>query len=79
LARFGGVASWLAGGLPFLSRARSRRSVMLESIRKAVITIPEVPVQALLSIGAVASFGWLLLEDRVHPLLVYCLELYLSL
>ena len=52
---------------------------MLESIRKAVITFPEVPVQALLSVGAVASFGWLLLEDRVHPLLVYCLELYLSL
>ena len=52
---------------------------MLESIRKAVITMPDVPVQALLSVGAVASFGWLLLEDRVHPLLVYCLELYLSL
>lgn len=79
MALFGDAAFVLAGGLPFLSRARSRRSVMLESIRKAVIAIPEVPVQALLSIGAVASFGWLLLEDRVHPLLVYCLELYLSL
>ncbi|MGE5233201.1 MAG: hypothetical protein ACM3OB_03750 [Acidobacteriota bacterium] len=51
---------------------------MLESLRRAVVVIPQVPVQWLLTIGTVASFGWLLTQDLIHPLVVYCLQLYLS-
>ena len=50
---------------------------MLDSIRKQV-AVPEVPVKVLLSVGAVASFGWLLSQDVIHPIVVYALQLYLS-
>jgi len=50
---------------------------MLESARK-ISTVPEVQVRVLLSVGTIASFGWLLVQDRIHPIVVYCLQLYLS-
>lgn len=50
---------------------------MLESLRRA-IAVPQVPVHWLLSVATIASFGWLLTQDRIHPLVVYCLQLYLS-
>lgn len=37
-----------------------------------------IPLDRLLAIGSVASFAWLLLSDRVPPLVVLLLELYLS-
>jgi hypothetical protein len=52
---------------------------MIESIRKVkVAALPAVPAPALFSAVAIGSFAWLLLHDRVHPLVVYCLQLYLS-
>ena len=50
---------------------------MLQSIRKAV-PAAAIPVEWLLAAGTVASFGWLLVQDRIHPLLIYVLQLYLS-
>jgi hypothetical protein len=51
--------------------------MLLQSIRKAV-PVAEVPVEWLLATGTVVSFGWLLVQDRIHPLVIYCLQLYLS-
>ena len=52
---------------------------MLESLRKqAAVVVPQIPAKLLLSIGCVGSFAVLLAQDRVHPLVVYLLQLYLS-
>jgi len=50
---------------------------MIASVRK-VAALPAVPLPAIYSAAALLSFGWLLVQDRVHPLVVYCLQLYLS-
>ena len=50
---------------------------MLESIRR-VVTVPEIPVKALLSVGTLISFVWLLGQDLIHPLAIYLLQLYLA-
>jgi hypothetical protein len=55
-----------------------RRNVMLDSLRKHA-AVPYVPVKVLLSMGSLASFGWLLSHDLVHPIVIYALQLYLSL
>lgn len=51
---------------------------MLESARKYIGALPTVPAHVLLSAGTIASFGWLLLEDRVHPIFIYVLQIYLT-
>lgn len=51
---------------------------MLNSLRKAAIFFPEVPVRVLVPAGTLLSFGWLLVQGKIHPLVIYCLELYLS-
>jgi len=38
-----------------------------------------LPVDRLVAAGVVLSFLWLLLQDRIHPVVVHVLELYLSL
>ena len=48
---------------------------MIEAIRRS-IALPHIPVEIALSVGTVATFGWLLLQDHLHPLLVYLLQLY---
>lgn len=50
---------------------------MLDSIR-ASAAVPRVPARALFSVGTVASFGWLLANDLIHPVVIYLFELYLS-
>ena len=50
---------------------------MLESIR-ASVAVPRLPAQTLLSVGTVVSFGWLLANDLIHPVVIYLFELYLS-
>ena len=47
------------------------------SVRKHV-AVPDVPVKVLLSVGSLASFGWLLSHDLVHPIVIYALQLFLS-
>jgi hypothetical protein len=60
-----------------LYRATEEERPMLESIR-ASVALPRVPSRALLSAGTVASFGWLLANDLIHPVVIYLFELYLS-
>jgi len=50
---------------------------MLESVKK-LVAVPEIPVQWLAMAGTAVGFGWLLFQDRIHPLVVYCLQMYLS-
>lgn len=50
---------------------------MLDSVRKHV-AVPYVPGKVLLSAATVSSFGWLLANDLVHPLVIYTLQLFLS-
>ncbi len=51
---------------------------MLESARQRIITLPRVPTQLMLSVGTIASFSWLLLQDKIHPLVIYLLQAYLT-
>ena len=51
---------------------------MLEFARNRVVALPRVPAQTLFSVGTLASFAWLLLQDKIHPLVVYLLQIYLT-
>ena len=51
---------------------------MLESARNRIDALPRVPVQTVLSIGTLASFGWLMLQDKIHPIVLYLLQVYLT-
>lgn len=51
---------------------------MLESVRNRVVALPRVPTQVLLSAGTLATFGWLLLQNKIHPIVIYLLQLYLT-
>lgn len=51
---------------------------MLESIRRRVQTVPRVPTEALLSAGTLTSFVWLLLQNKIHPIVIYLLQVYLT-
>jgi hypothetical protein len=55
-----------------------RRNVMLESVRRHAAAVPQVSGRVVFSAGTLASFGWLLAHDLVHPIIVYALQLYLS-
>jgi hypothetical protein len=50
---------------------------MLDSVRNRVEALPGIPVQVLLSAGTLTSFAWLLLQNRIHPIVIYLLEVYL--
>jgi hypothetical protein len=67
-----------AGNGLAIGEGRMRRNVMLDSVRKHV-AVPQFPVKVMLSVGSLASFGWLLSHDLVHPIVIYALQLYLSL
>ena len=41
-------------------------------------SLSRVPVRALVSAGTISSFGWLLLQNKIHPVLVYLLQVYLT-
>ncbi|MEM9555486.1 MAG: hypothetical protein AAGC60_14615 [Acidobacteriota bacterium] len=51
---------------------------MLNSARNRVETLPQVPVQALLSAGTLFGFAWLLLQNKIHPFVIYLLQVYLT-
>lgn len=38
-----------------------------------------LPLDRLVGVSTVVAFFWLLLQDRIHPVAIYLLELYLSL
>ncbi|MEL7058915.1 MAG: hypothetical protein AAGN46_02695 [Acidobacteriota bacterium] len=51
---------------------------MLESARHRVEAIPGASPQVLLSAATLASFGWLLAQDRIPAFLMYVLQVYLT-
>ena len=51
---------------------------MIQAVRARVAAVPQISQQLLLAAGALASFGWLLAQDQIHPLFVYFLQLYLT-
>ncbi len=59
---------------------------MLESARNRDVAISKVPaevlaklpVEVLLSAGTLLSFAWLLLQNKIHPIVVYLLQVYLT-
>jgi hypothetical protein len=74
--------AWQSGNGLAIGERRMRRNVMLDSIRKHVavsyVPVKSGSVKVLLSVGSLASFGWLLSHDLVHPIVIYALQLYLS-
>ncbi len=56
---------------------------MLESTRNRDVAISRspaqvVPAQVLFSAGTLLSFAWLLLQNKIHPIVVYLLQVYLT-
>ena len=51
---------------------------MLESTRSRALSIPRIPVQWILSAGTLGSFTWLLLQNKIHPIVIYLLQVYLT-
>ena len=51
---------------------------MLEFTRSHVDVLPRIPVQVWLSAGTLGSFAWLLLQDKIHPAVVFLLQTYLT-
>lgn len=50
---------------------------MLDSLRQKSVAIPRIPAEALLCAGAATGFVMLLIEDRIQPIVIYLLQLYL--
>jgi hypothetical protein len=63
-------------------------TLMLRSLRHRAETLPRFSAEALpsggqltrilLTVGTLSSFGWLLLQNRIHPIVVFLLEIYLT-
>ena len=51
---------------------------MLESTRNRDVAFSRVPAQAIFSAGTLLSFTWLLLQNKIHPIVVYLLQVYLA-
>jgi hypothetical protein len=51
---------------------------MLDSLRESLALPHRLPLRTLLSAGSFATFGWLLSQDLVHPVVIYLFELYLT-
>jgi hypothetical protein len=51
--------------------------MLMEFVRTRVVT-SERTQQALLSAVTAGSFFWLLLQDQIHPVVIYLLQLYLA-
>ncbi len=51
---------------------------MFATLAKPVATLRALPIDKALGAASVLSFLWLLAQDRVHPLMVYLIELYLA-
>ena len=51
---------------------------MLDSAQKHAVTLPKVPTRVLLSAGTLVSFAWLLSTQRIHPVVLYVMQVYLT-
>jgi hypothetical protein len=70
------VAAGLATALLF--RPSGRRRAMRHAVAQQLASI-RLPLDRIAGAGVVASFFWLLFQDRIHPVVVYALELFLTL
>lgn len=52
---------------------------MLDLLRKAQPAVSPISTDAVISVGTVSAFLWLLTQGFVHPFAIYLLELYLAL
>ena len=50
---------------------------MLQSAKRA-LALPAVSIELVYSVVVIGGFLLLLMQDRVHPLIVYLLQLYLA-
>lgn len=50
---------------------------MFETVRQT-LALPRLRIDVLLVAATLSSFGWLLINDLLHPFGVYLLQLYLS-
>jgi hypothetical protein len=67
----------LAHSLYYALATKEISLMLIQAVRKRV-AVSELPLQLTLAVGTVASFGWLLVQDQIHPLFVYFLQLYLT-
>lgn len=51
--------------------------MILDFVRQHV-ALSERTQQAALALATLGSFSWLLIQDQIHPLVVYLLQLYLA-
>jgi hypothetical protein len=51
---------------------------MLDSLRQQIEAVPGLPLQAILSAATLTSFVCLLAQNRIHPIVVFLLEIYLT-
>jgi len=51
---------------------------MFEAVAKQVAGL-RIPLDRLVAAGVVVAFLWLLFQDKIQPLAVYLLQLYLTL
>ena len=51
---------------------------MLLSARNHVVALPRIPTQVILPAGVLASFGWMLYQNKIHPVAIYLLQIYLT-
>lgn len=50
---------------------------MLQSLGKSVV-LSRAPVGAIASALSLTTFGWFLVQDLVHPMVIFLLQLYLT-
>ena len=55
----------------------SEGDLMLDSIRR-LAALPRVSILPIVSAGTVFAFFWLLIQDRIHPFVIYLAQIYLS-
>jgi len=60
------------------NRTQSKAEPLKTYGAKVVATLPDLPLQLILAAGTLASFSWLLVQDQIHPLFVYFLQVYLT-
>ncbi|MDX1632498.1 MAG: hypothetical protein R3234_11585 [Thermoanaerobaculia bacterium] len=51
--------------------------MILDFVRQRVVASERMQ-QAVLALATLGSFSWLLVQDQIHPLVVYLLQLYLA-
>lgn len=50
---------------------------MLQSLKQSVV-ISHVPVGVFASALSLGTFGWFLVQDLMHPIVIFLLQLYLT-